>query len=280
MKTLLSTLTIFALLMTNLSAQTPDFSPNHSVSVCGPTTVYFVCIAPLDPHNINWDFGDGTTATGISVVHSYTTTGMYDVKLVIEKDGVKDSLVKTNFVTIRPKPESKFEKEVTQLLDPFKRGFKFTGFSNSVSIDQYDWKVNDTSVATTPNLLYTFPRADWFTISLEVTNDAGCSDVFSDSLFISGSSVELATNEVLFKNNFKVSTTPDNQLRIESQSGNLTGLSLVLYDITGKKELDISLGNQQRVWLVDTRNLHHGLHIIEISNNTYVAVKRLQMYMQ
>jgi len=44
-----------------------------------------------DPLTFAWNFGDGTTGTGASPKHSFTTTGIYDVCLTVN-DGIIDSV--------------------------------------------------------------------------------------------------------------------------------------------------------------------------------------------
>lgn len=47
-----------------------------------------------------WSFGDGTTSTEESPVHSYLSTGTFTVKLVVSNSFGKDSLTKSNYITI------------------------------------------------------------------------------------------------------------------------------------------------------------------------------------
>lgn len=281
MKTLLITLTLCAMLLTALSAQTPDFSPNHDVTTCGPNTVYFVLLSPQDPQNIWWDFGDGGTSNESTPAHLYTTTGVYDVKVVVEKNGVKDSIIKVGFVTVNPAPEARFERLEQQIHEPFKREFKFTGFSNADSMHSYVWKVNDTIVAATTDIVYVFPRSDWFVVSLEIENNKGCTDFVSDSIFISGTDVEQGLDEKTFRSDFTISLTPDQrQLRIERKSGLSESLTYMVYDITGKVELQGNLNAGQKDWTIDVSSLHFGVHLIIVNNKSYSAAKKLQKYMQ
>jgi len=53
-----------------------------------------------------WDFGDGSTASGVQAAHSFAEPGTYDVKLAVRDDaGVGNSVVvMTSRVTVRPVP--------------------------------------------------------------------------------------------------------------------------------------------------------------------------------
>jgi len=59
-----------------------SFSGADSIDVDGDITFY------------EWDFGDGSTASGAIVSHAYSVPGTYNVKLtVIDNDGLKDTAV-------------------------------------------------------------------------------------------------------------------------------------------------------------------------------------------
>jgi hypothetical protein len=41
-------------------------------------------------NSINWDFGDGTTASGSNITHSFTTSGSFNVKITAANDAGQD----------------------------------------------------------------------------------------------------------------------------------------------------------------------------------------------
>jgi PKD repeat protein len=54
---------------------------NQSVTFSGS----FIDINPGDTHTIQWDFGDGATATGtLTATHTYTNTDVYTATLTVE----------------------------------------------------------------------------------------------------------------------------------------------------------------------------------------------------
>lgn len=86
---------------------TPDFSadptviaPNSYVSFTDLTTGGFL----FTPETYHWYFPGATpdTSTMQSPTVQYTTCGKYDVKLVVNKGGEVDSIVKTNYITVGP----------------------------------------------------------------------------------------------------------------------------------------------------------------------------------
>jgi PKD repeat protein len=59
------------------------YSPGQSVAFSGSFTDPGI----LDTHTIEWDFGDGTSATGtLTPTHSYTSVGAYTIKLTVSDD--------------------------------------------------------------------------------------------------------------------------------------------------------------------------------------------------
>ena len=59
-----------------------DFRADET-DICQATVVHFTGSASPNIQSWNWDFGDGTTATGQTVSHAYTTEGIYLVNLFI-----------------------------------------------------------------------------------------------------------------------------------------------------------------------------------------------------
>jgi hypothetical protein len=56
-----------------------------------------------DTLTYRWDFGDGTTGTGVSPVHTYKAKGTYSVSLVVN-DGVQDSAAAATTVAVPNQP--------------------------------------------------------------------------------------------------------------------------------------------------------------------------------
>ncbi|GAA4743290.1 PKD domain-containing protein [Flavisolibacter ginsenosidimutans] len=72
--------------VTVTTTQTGFFTVSDSVGQCSPFTVTLVN-KNKPSVSAAWDLGDGTTATGDSIVHTYTTAGTYPVKLTVKVPG-------------------------------------------------------------------------------------------------------------------------------------------------------------------------------------------------
>lgn len=72
--------------VTVTATQTGFFTVSDSVSQCAPLMVTFVNKNKPSVTAV-WNFGDGSSATGDSVVHTYQTFGTYNVKLTVAVPG-------------------------------------------------------------------------------------------------------------------------------------------------------------------------------------------------
>jgi PKD repeat protein len=91
----------------------------------------------------SWDFKDGTTSNIQNPVHTYSTSGTYNVKLVItDNGGVKDSLEQN--VVVRPKPLTGF------LAPDVCQGIPLTVTNttnpNGLTVSSWYWDFGDESV--------------------------------------------------------------------------------------------------------------------------------------
>lgn len=75
-----------------------NFSSSNATSCTG--VVSFQDSSAFFPNSYLWDFGDNTTSTDPSPVHTYTSTGQFTVRLVVSNDFGSDTLVKSNYVTV------------------------------------------------------------------------------------------------------------------------------------------------------------------------------------
>ncbi|MFY9750701.1 MAG: PKD domain-containing protein [Methanoregula sp.] len=63
-----------------------------------PLTVAFTDLSKNTPADWTWDFGDGTTSSEQNPVHTYTQTGIYDVRLKVSSDFGSDALSRTHYI--------------------------------------------------------------------------------------------------------------------------------------------------------------------------------------
>ncbi|ELR71263.1 hypothetical protein C900_02878 [Fulvivirga imtechensis AK7] len=119
-----------------------------------------------------WDFGDGATATGEIVNHTYAATGSYDVSLRIFNGTCSNYLTKT--VTIYNEPVPSFTVPTGNICTNDTYLFENTTPGDFDGNITYEWFINGESVATTEDLDYEFPSGGAKEVKL-VATIPGCS---------------------------------------------------------------------------------------------------------
>lgn len=258
----------------------PDFSPNQDLTVCGPTDVFFVCMAPENPDNIWWDFGDGSQGTGINPIHRYTSTGVFTVKMVVQKAGVKDSITKVDFITLKPKPVASFIADLTEVPIPYQRKFKFTGMSNADSMIQYTWTVNGVNVAATTSFLYKFQANGVYAASLKVTNNKGCSDEFFDSVTVNDDGRPSGIAELSASEKLTVAVNVNQPVVNITRKVSVNEEAVIdILDITGRVVYHTKMNKGESSVQLRTDELRPGAYIVELSSQSFTAAKRFDKIM-
>ncbi|MCW4016794.1 MAG: PKD domain-containing protein [Candidatus Bathyarchaeota archaeon] len=121
-----------------------------------------------------WDFGDGNTATGATVEHTYEDNGVYTVTLTVtDDDGATDSAAATNTV-LNKAPIAAFTENVTEIIQ--NEAIRFDA-SNSYDLDgtivTYSWDFGDGNIATGMAVDHTYIEDGNYTVTLTVTDNDG-----------------------------------------------------------------------------------------------------------
>lgn len=80
------------------SAPSISFTMTSGYKTTLPVNVVFTANAPSSD-NVTWDFGDGTTGQGLTVNHTYSSYGAYNVKATATKSGLSATFSKFLAVT-------------------------------------------------------------------------------------------------------------------------------------------------------------------------------------
>jgi PKD repeat protein len=133
-----------------------------------------------------WDFGDGSTGTGVTVSHSYTDAGTYPVNLTVtDDDNATDSTSEDIVVTSAGNqlPNASFTATPVSGDAPLDVSFDATGSTDSDgTIDTYEWDFGDGSTGTGDTINHTYTTQGTYTVTLTVTDDAGGSDTATTSI--------------------------------------------------------------------------------------------------
>ncbi|MBS1771219.1 MAG: SBBP repeat-containing protein [Bacteroidetes bacterium] len=77
--------------------------PSADSIIAGPTSTFSYNFSAVNSQNVvsvNWDFGDGGTDNSNAPSHTYTTTGVYTVRLILTNDCGSDTLYKTVYAAV------------------------------------------------------------------------------------------------------------------------------------------------------------------------------------
>ena len=148
-----------------------------------PLNVGFTDASTGSPTSWSWDFGDGNTSASQNPLHTYISSGSYDVTLTVTDAGSHTStIVKNGYITVNSKvpPVALFNAVGINGTAPLT--VRFTDYSeNTPTAWHWDFGDYDVTNATLQNPVHTYAAAGTYNVTLTVTNAAG-----SDSLTKSG----------------------------------------------------------------------------------------------
>ena len=145
--------------------QSPD-------SVCLPANIAFTDMS-TNATSYNWTFGDGGSSTVANPTHTYTSSGVYTIKLVVENPNscnLIDSFEKT--ISIFGSPVADF----SYLPNPPtpNTALQFTNLSSGANI--FRWDFGDGTIKTDRDPTHIYQQEGYYTVCLRVTNEYGCPD--------------------------------------------------------------------------------------------------------
>jgi serine protease len=120
-----------------------------------------------------WDFGDGSTGTGVNPTHTYTGGGIYEVSLVVN-DGKQNSIPATTTADIAEVNDPPVADAGPDKTAGVNSAVNFDGsnsYDSDGSIIIYAWDFGDGSTGTGITLNHTYSSAGEYTVTLTVTDD-------------------------------------------------------------------------------------------------------------
>lgn len=122
-----------------------------------------------------WNFGDGGTSSNPNPTYSYTTPGVYTVKLVASNNGCNDTIIKTNYITIN------FPKSIYNISYSCDTITKVVFTNNSLGATSSLWIFGDgtTSTATSPTHIYPPGQNSYTAQLISYNTSTGCTDTSS-----------------------------------------------------------------------------------------------------
>jgi len=162
----------------------PNLSIAPSAQIgCAPVEVSFVNnSSPINGYTINWNLGDGTTSTIASPTHTYTTPGIYDVRLTIRSPigGCFSDRTYQDYITAFAPPDAAYSHPNICEVAPI----PYTDLSivGSAPLATWTWDFGDGQTDNTQNPAHQFTQAGQYIVKLTITDTNGCQDTTSKSV--------------------------------------------------------------------------------------------------
>ncbi|MCC9067015.1 PKD domain-containing protein [Arthrobacter cryoconiti] len=120
-----------------------------------------------------WDFGDGTNATGVTVTHDYAAAGTYPVVLSVKDAAGVPATTSQSVVVAAPHqpPTAVANHTTTGMTTAFDASASTA--SDGASISGYAWDFGDSTTSTLVNPTHTYLAPGTFTATLVVTDSTG-----------------------------------------------------------------------------------------------------------
>jgi PKD repeat protein len=141
----------------------------------------------------SWDFGDGETAAGPVVTHTYTQAGTYSARLTVtDNSGLTGSASTPILVAAEGNipPEAVIAASPDNGLAPLEVTFDGSGSRDpDGEITSYTWNFTDGATATGPLVTHVFSGTGVYTVTLEVTDDRGVASLGSIDIAVQAGKV-------------------------------------------------------------------------------------------
>jgi len=145
-----------------------------------------------DPLTYAWDFGDGSTGTGVTPTHVYAAGGTYTVTLIVN-DGKVDSDPSTttaDITEINDPPVADAGPDQTALVEDVVNFDASGSHDIDGTIVTYNWDFGDGNTETGMTTAHAYATVGTYTVVLTVTDNGGLTDTDEAIVTIT----EVATN--------------------------------------------------------------------------------------
>ncbi len=124
-----------------------------------------------------WDFGDGTTASGVNATHAYSEIGIYTVTLTVtDNNGATNSVTAMKIVNNRP-PVAVFTESATIAYVNDTITFNAAGsYDSDGTIVDYSWNFGDGTKAKGVTVSHAYADDGSYAVTLIVTDDKGATN--------------------------------------------------------------------------------------------------------
>ena len=135
-----------------------------------PYAISFRGEASVVPESWEWDFGDGFTANGQEVLHTYSGPGSFPVSLTITADGSRTRVSETITLVAGTPPKAVFTAVPASGNAPLEVQFHDASTGNPSS---WEWDFGDGSTGTGSSPVHVYTSTGSYTVTFTVANAFG-----------------------------------------------------------------------------------------------------------
>lgn len=138
----------------------------------------------------SWDFGDGTSSTGLTTTHQFRTAGTFSVTLTVtDQRGASATKANSLQVAAPTPPTAAFTISPTPAPTNVDVFFNASGSKPAAgrTITSYSWAFGDGSTGSGVTTSHRFAGSGTFTVTLMVTDDASATAQIAQPLTVGGS---------------------------------------------------------------------------------------------
>jgi gliding motility-associated-like protein len=115
----------------------------------------------------SWDFGDQSTDTARNPLHTYSSTGTYQVRFIIHGTCINDTVTTTINIMTAPNAVSQFNFITTYCSN------SVTFENHSINATQYSWDFGDSATSAVADPQHTFSHTGLYSVRLIAANQCG-----------------------------------------------------------------------------------------------------------
>jgi gliding motility-associated-like protein len=172
------------MIMASLGASAQVSFSADVTSGCAPLAVNFTANAP-GATGYFWDFGSGTGSTLANPGKIYQSGGTFTVTLTVTyPSGPPTTVTQTAFIQVFDPPSADFTGNPTQICLGNTIQFTDNTAPGSGAISNWTWSFGDGTISSFQNPSHNYQSAGIYSVSLQVNDVNGCSDLAFKSTYI------------------------------------------------------------------------------------------------